>query len=99
MPTNVGHVAHAKSEEEAKALIEKLMGNKDEEHNLPQPLTPSPGRFLCIVFCCNLYYVHGSVTICVLVEATFPTTISTLSVTLENVALMLSSVIENVTSI
>jgi len=26
MPSNVGHVAHAKSEEEAKALIEKLRG-------------------------------------------------------------------------
>ena len=38
MPSNVGHVAHAKSEEEAKALIEKLRGGAQPSHSLSHPL-------------------------------------------------------------
>ena len=46
LPTQVAHTGHAKTEEEAKKLIEQLMlgGGSADQADLPQPMAPSPGN-------------------------------------------------------
>ena len=55
LPTQVAHTGHAKTEEEAKKLIEQLMlgGGSVEQTGLPQPMAPSPGN--TTISCANQY--------------------------------------------
>ena len=58
LPTQVAHTGHAKTEEEAKKLIEQLMlgsGNVDQA-GLPQPMAPSPGK--TTILCANRYLTN-----------------------------------------
>ena len=53
LPTQVAHKGHAKTEEEAKKLIEQLMlgGGSADQAGLPQPMAPSPGNIS--ILCAN----------------------------------------------
>ena len=55
LPTQVAHTGHARTEEEAKKLIEQLMlgGGSADQDGLPQPMAPSPGK--TSILCANQF--------------------------------------------
>ena len=69
LPTQVAHTGHARTEEEAKKLIEQLMlgGGSTDQDGLPQPMAPSPGKtsVVCIV-CMYCMFLRGEYFVYVL---------------------------------